>query len=161
MAQVDYFLKLDGIKGESTDKAHTGEIDVLSWSWGASNAGTGGSGGGSGAGVVAMQDLHFTMKMNAASPVLMQNCASGKHIASGKLTCRRAGGDQQEYLVITLTDVVVSSYNSGGNSGDVIPTDQVSLNFVSIAFDYKPQDAKGALGSVVHGGWSTATKATV
>ena len=36
MAAFDYFLKLDGIPGESTDAKHKGEIDVLSWSWGES-----------------------------------------------------------------------------------------------------------------------------
>ena len=34
MAAVDYFLKFDGIKGESADVKHKDEIDVESWSWG-------------------------------------------------------------------------------------------------------------------------------
>ncbi len=31
---VDYFLKIDGIAGESTDDKHKEWIDVLSFSWG-------------------------------------------------------------------------------------------------------------------------------
>ena len=39
MAAVDYFIKFDGIKGESADVKHKDEIDVESWSWGETNAG--------------------------------------------------------------------------------------------------------------------------
>ena len=37
---VDYFLKIDGIEGESKDSKHAKEIDLLSWSWGASQTGS-------------------------------------------------------------------------------------------------------------------------
>ena len=43
----DIFLKVDGIKGESTDVNHKDEIEVLSWSWGVTQ--TPGSSAGSGA----------------------------------------------------------------------------------------------------------------
>jgi type VI secretion system secreted protein Hcp len=158
MAAVDYFLKLDGIEGESTDSKHAKEIDVLSWSWGETNSGTAGSGGGGGTGVVSMQDFHFTMKVSKASPALMQKCATGEHIAKGVLVCRKAGKDQQEYLTITLTDLIVASYQTGGSQGDVIPVDQIGLNFSAIELDYKPQDEKGALGAKVHGGWDVSKK---
>src|SRR5262245_27909161 len=94
MAQVDYFLKLAGIDGESHDAKHKGEIDVESWSWGETNAGDAAHRGGMGAGKVSMQDLHFTMKVNKATPRLMQACATGEHIAKAVLTCRVAGGSR-------------------------------------------------------------------
>jgi len=153
MAAVDYFLKLDGIEGESTDAKHKGEIDVLSWSWGATNSGTSEGGGGGGAGKVSMQDFHFTMKVNKATPLLMLACSSGQHIKSGVLTCRKAGTEQQEYLVNKFTDLLVSSYQTGGSAGDVVPTDQISLNFAKIEKEYKPQKADGSLGSAVKAGW--------
>lgn len=153
MAHVDYFLKLDSIDGESTDDKHKNEIDVMSWSWGETNSGTHASGGGGGAGKVSMQDFHFTMAANKATPKLMLACATGQHIPKGTLTCRKAGTEQQEYLVVNLSDLLVSSYQTGGSSGDVIPTDQISLNFSKIEFEYKPQDVKGAMGSAVKAGW--------
>ena len=53
-----------------------------------------------------------------------------------------------------LSDVLVSSYQSGGHSGgELIPTDQFSLNFAKITFEYYPQDAKGKLGSPEKAGW--------
>jgi type VI secretion system secreted protein Hcp len=150
MAAVDYFLKLDGIQGESKADKHTDEIDVLSFSWGATQSGTFAGGGGGGAGKVAMQDFHFTMLHSKASPALMLACAQGDHIKSAILTCRKAGKEQQEFLKITMSDCIVSSFQTGGSAGgNVIPTDQVSLNFAKIEHEYKEQDATGKLtGSV-------------
>ena len=153
MANTDYFLKLDGIDGESTDEGHKDEIDVLSWSWGETNMGSHSGGGGGGAGKVSMQDFNFVMNCNKATPKLMLACATGQHISEGTLTCRKAGGEQQEYLIIKFTDLLVSSYQTGGSSGDVVPVDQISLNYSKIEFEYKPQDEKGSVGSPVKAGY--------
>ena len=153
MAQVDYFLKIDGIEGESTDDKHKKEIDVQSWSWGETNGGTFSTGGGGGAGKVSMQDFHFVMRTNKATPKLMLACASGEHIKSAVLVCRKAGKEQQEYLKITLSDILVSSYQTGGSAGDVVPMDQISLNFAKIEFEYKPQKADGTLDAPAKAGW--------
>lgn len=132
----DIFLKIDGIEGESTDRAHKGEIEIMSWSWGETNATTSPTGGGSG-GKVSIQDFHFTMPISKASPVLMQACASGKHFKEATLTARKAGGDQHlEFLKIKLTDILISSYITDGTSNADVPTDQISLNFTKIDFLY-------------------------
>jgi len=155
MAAVDYFLKFEGIDGESHDSKHKNEIDLESWSWGETNTGTGHMGGGHGAGKVVMQDLHFVSKFQKSSPKLMLACACGEHITKATLVCRRAGTEQQEYLKIVLTDVLVSSYQVGGSShGDVVPTDQFSLNYAKIEFDYKPQKQDGTLDSSVKAGYN-------
>lgn len=153
MAAVDYFLKLDGIDGESTDDKHKGEIDVLSWSWGETNSGSHSTGGGGGAGKVSMQDFHFVMESNKATPKLMLACASGQHIKKAVLTCRKAGGEQQEYLKVTMDDLLVSSYQTGGSGSSVKPSDQISLNFSKIEFEYKPQKPDGTLDAPVKAGW--------
>lgn len=154
MAAVDYFLKIDGIEGESKDSKHKGTIDVESWSWGETNSGSHSAGGGGGAGKVTMQDFHFTMKMNKASPKLMLACAQGDHIKEAKLICRKAGTDQQEYLNITLSDLLVSSYQTGGSSGSsLLPVDQISLNFTKVKVEYKEQNEKGALTGAATAGW--------
>src|SRR5690606_37166795 len=96
-------------------------------------------GGGGGAGKVAMQDFHFVMQINKSSPKLFLACATGQHIKEATLTCRKAGGEQQEYLKVKFTDLLISSYQTGGSRGDLIPVDQVSFNFSKIEFEYKPQ----------------------
>ncbi len=146
MAAVEFFIKFDGIKGESVEAKHKDEVDIESWSWGETHASAGSAGGGGGAGKVAMQDFHFVMKLNKASVGLMEACATGEHIKSATLTARKAGKDQQDYLMIKFTDILVSSYQTGGSEqGDVVPTDQVSLNFAKIEVDYKQQKPDGSL----------------
>jgi type VI secretion system secreted protein Hcp len=153
MAQVDYFLKLDGIDGESADDKHKNEIDLHSWSWGATNAGTMHSGGGGGAGKVSVQDFHFNMEINKATPKLILACCGGDHIKKATLICRKAGKDQQEYLKITFSDVLVSSYQTGGTAGSPIPHESIALNFSKVEFEYKPQKADGTLDGPVKAGW--------
>jgi type VI secretion system secreted protein Hcp len=153
MASVDYFMKLDGIKGESNDSKHKDEIEVLSWSWGATQQGASARGGGGGAGKVSMQDLHITKNVDKATAPLMLACASGQHIKSMDLVCRKAGTDQQEYLKIKLTDVLISSFQTGGSAGDVVPIDQVAMNFSKIEMEYKAQKADGTLDAPTKAGW--------
>jgi type VI secretion system secreted protein Hcp len=150
---VDYFLKIDGIEGESQDDKHKNEIDVESWSWGETNSGDAQARGGEGAGKVSLQDFNFVMKVNKATPKLMEACATGEHIKKAVLTCRKAGKQQQEYLKVTLSDFIVSSYQTGGSAGEVIPVDQISMNFAKIECEYKEQKPTGELGGVVKGGW--------
>lgn len=151
---VDFFLKFDGIKGESTDDKHRGEIDVESWSWGETHASGGAGGTGGGAGRVAIQDFHFTMRQNTASVGLMKACATGEHIKSAILTARKAGKGQQEYLTFKFYDVLVSSYQTGGSEGaDIVPVDQVSFDFAKIEVNYRPQQPDGSLGAAVHFGF--------
>ena len=154
MAVADYFLKIDGIDGESQDHKHKGEIHLESWSWGESNAGSAAHSGGGGAGKVNMQDFHFVMQINKASPKLAIACATGEHLKKAVLTCRKAGKDQQEFFKVTMSDLIVSSFQTGGtNHGDVLPTEQISLNFSKIEWEYKEQKADGTLGGAVKAGW--------
>jgi len=154
MAIADYFLKVDGVEGEAPDSKHKNEIELESWSWGETQSGTHAAGGGGGAGKVAMQDFHFVMRVNKASPKLMLACATGQHIKEATLTCRKAGKEQQEFLKVKFTDLLVSSYQTGGSAnGDVVPLDQISLNFAKIEFEYKEQKADGTLGGAVKAGY--------
>jgi type VI secretion system secreted protein Hcp len=98
-----------------------------------------------------MQDFHFTMRFNKASVSLMKACATGQHIKDATLSARKAGKEQQEYLTIKFQDVLVSTYQTGGSEGgNVVPTDQVSFNFVKIDVEYRPQKADGSLEAGLH-----------
>lgn len=153
MAQVDYFLKLDGAEGESPDEKHKGEISLLQFSWGVQNLGSSDRGGGAGSGKAQFSDFQFVKEFDKASPILEQFCASGEHIPTGVLTCRKAGKEQQEYLKITFTDCFVSSYQISAGGGSVIPHDSISINFSKFETEYKPQTEKGTLGAGVKKGW--------
>ena len=154
MAAVDYFLKIEGVDGESADAKHKGELELESWSWGEAQTGAHASGGGGGAGKVSMRDFAATAKMSKASPKLMLACATGEHIKKAVLVCRKAGKDQQEYYKITLTDILVASYQTGGSAGSsLVPVDNFSMNFAKIEIEYKEQKPDGTLGAATKAGY--------
>jgi type VI secretion system secreted protein Hcp len=153
---VDMFLKMDGIKGESVDDKHKDEIDVLSWSWGMSQSGSAHMGGGAGAGKVNVHDLSFTKHIDVSSPDLYLACCNGKHLKEAKLVVRKAGESPLEYLVITMTDVIISSASPGGSGGEDRLTENVSLNFAKVNVDYTAQDNKGGAAAKPKMGWDIA-----
>ena len=140
---VDVYLKIDGVPGESKAAGHSDEIDVLSYSWGIAQTGTMGYGGGGGAGKANFSDFSFIMRMNKATPKLMLACAKGDHIKTAVLTCRKAGGKQQDYMIFKFFDLLISNYSSSGSSEE--PTESVSFNFSKMEMEYKEQDEKGGL----------------
>ena len=152
MAAVDYFLKVDGIPGESQDAKHKGEIDVVGWSWGETAAVQGGAGR-AGAGKVQLQDFHFTSRISKASPKLMEACASGKHIKSAVLSARKAGEGKAEFLSFSLSDVLISSYQTGVGESDGAPIDTVALSFSSLEVEYRETKPDGSIGASIRFGW--------
>ncbi|MDQ4122194.1 MAG: type VI secretion system tube protein Hcp [Acidobacteriota bacterium] len=138
---VDIFLKIEGIQGESQDESHKNEIEVLSWSWGESQVGSAAIGGGMGAGKVSMQDFNFTMYTGKATAKLMEACATGKHIPEATLAARKAGGKPYDFLKIKFSDLLVTSYQTGG-AGE-IPIESCSFNFSKVQVEYFEQASNG------------------
>jgi len=151
----DIFAKIGDIKGESQDDKHKDEIDVMSYSWGVSQAGTLAHGGGGGEGKAQFNDFNFTTNVSKASPALFLACASGTHIKEATITVRTAGENkaQGDYLILKMTDVLVSSYNAAGSSQGDRPTESISMAYAKVEFTYKPQNADGSLGAGITTGW--------
>jgi len=156
---VDMFLELDGVKGESVDKAHKDKIDILAWSWGLSNSGTFHHGSGGGAGKASFNDITITKYIDAASPNIMLFCANGKHFTKGKIIVRKAGEKPLEYLVIEFDKVLVASYSTGGGAGEERLTENVTLNFAKMKLEYVTQSEKGGKGTPHAFAWDIAANA--
>lgn len=148
MAQSDFIVKIDGIKGETKVANFADGIDVLSFSWGVSNGGSFASQGGGGSGRADFQDLSFMKLVDKSSPLIAKACAEGTHIATASLHVRKAGGVQEEFYTIELKDVLISSYQPAASGPEI--SEAFSLNYAKIKFDYKPQDEKGKVGSAVN-----------
>ena len=147
---VDIFAKLGDIKGESADAKHKDEIEVLSFSWGVTNAAHAGGGGG-GAGKATFQDLSIVHRIDKASPQLLLACATGKHLPDATITHRKAGKSQQEYLIVKMNDVIITGVVHSGSADQQDPTSEtVSLAFAKVDFEYKPQKQDGSLDAGVH-----------
>jgi type VI secretion system secreted protein Hcp len=151
---VDMFLKIDKLDGESQDKTHKGEIQILGFSWVVAQTGTSGAGTGLGTGRSEFQDLEIRKAVDRASPVLMKHCASGEHIASADLTVRKAGGEALEYLVIHLEDLMLTSYKLGGDPQNDVVQEIIRINYTKAAIHYTPQEQSGMGGAKVSGGWN-------
>ena len=147
---VSIFARIGTIKGESQDAKHKAEIEVLSWSWGVSQSGNPGHGAGGGAGRAAVHDFTFTHHVDKASPLLMKSCATGEHLRDATVTVRRAGAGQADHLIITMTDLVVTSVSmTVGVEGDTT-AESVVLAFAKVDLEYKPQKPDGSLEAGVH-----------
>jgi type VI secretion system secreted protein Hcp len=171
-ALVDYFLKIEGVEGESPDKEYPGWIQVQAWQWAEENAGRWGFGSGGGSGKVEMKDFEFRMVSNKASPKLFVMCATGEHIPQAKLVCRKSGGSgQKDFLTVTFGNCLVSSFKTVGNmplgqggqneEATVLPTDAISLNFARIEVEYKEQKNDGNMGPIVKSGYDLKLNARI
>ncbi len=147
-AASDYLLEIDGIPGESSDAVHPNTIEILSYSWGESlQAGV--AAGPMRGGKVSFQDFHFVSQTSKASPLLFLQGATGKHIPKAVLYARKAGdGKPKDYLVIKLTDCVITSYQNAASGGS-LPVDQVSLYYGKIEFEYREQKPDGSLDTPI------------
>lgn len=153
---IDTHIKFDGIDGESTHKDHKGEIDVLSWSWGLTQATNPSAGGGSGRGKAVPGEFRIVHSYDKASPVLAKTAASGKHINSAVLMARKAGEGQKDFLKVTMKEVFVTSVQaSAGDQAGI--AEEVAMSYASIDFSYVPSTGKGTLGTPVTFDWNIKT----
>lgn len=143
---TDMFIKIGSLKGESAVDGHKDEIQVLAWSWGLTNDGTSHIGSGSGSGKVSVQDLTITKYVDKSSPDLILAGCNGRHFQEAKLTVRKAGEKPLDYLVLTLSDVMITAVSTGGAPGQERLTENVTLNFAKVKVDYKEQLASGGAG---------------
>jgi type VI protein secretion system component Hcp len=110
-----YFLRIDGIEGESSHPEHAGELELASFIWGES---------------APPPDLpttvNFTVHASRATPALFAACASGRRIAHAVLTMREpTGPSADEMRRWRFSDVVLTAYATAGSTDE--PLDQVGL----------------------------------
>jgi len=141
----DAFLRLDDVDGEVQDSQFEKWIEIESFSWGVSQTGSLASGGGGGAGKASFQDLHITKPKDLSSATLFLKCASGQHFQKADLYVRKAGGDatgaSAVFLKIELQEVLISGVQfEGATGGDDRPSEDVTLNFAKIYYEYDAPD---------------------
>lgn len=153
---IDTHIKFDGIDGESTNKDHKGEIEVLSWSWGLTQPTKPATGSGAGRSKSLPDEFRVVHRYDKASPLLAKNAASGKHIKTAVLMARKAGEGQKDFIKVTLKEVFVTSVQTSASEDGSI-AEEVALSYGSIDFSYAPANSKGALGTPVTFAWNTKT----
>lgn len=147
-----YYLKLPGIKGDATHKDYKEQIPLTSYGFSQSQtAKQTGTGGKKNVSTVAMKDMQCTAPVSSASPLLMQFSAAGTFLKTATLTVLGTDG-KKVILTIELTDVVISSYQTGG-SGFGFPMDQFSLSFRKIEYRHTGDKPDGSPGKNTTGTW--------
>lgn len=140
----DFFLKIDGIEGSSKDDKHKGEIEILDFTFTLSFQKT-----------LQFDDLSFVTAIEKSTPKIFLACVKGDHIKQALITCRKAGGNQEEFLKITLSDFIVSFLKIADlGTADPVPMAFFTLNYSKIEMEYKEQKADGTLGGPIKAGWN-------
>ena len=155
-ANAECFLKLEGVKGESTDAKHAGEIDVLAWSWGVTQPGGSSVAGGASASRPNVGDIKLSKALDSASTALAMSGVLGKPFRSAVLSCRKSGRSQAEFVTITLGEVYVSAFALSTTSQ--VPQEELSLSFRTIKIEYRPSRPDGSLGDSTSFSWDTIAR---
>ena len=153
-SQQDFYIQIEGIPGESKDSKHAGWIDILSLEYSVSQSSSMSSGGGGGVGRASFDALTFVHYVDKATPNLLQYCASGKQVSTVKVSCCKVGDGAQEYMLITLTDCMITHAGPIGSVEDPRVKEKVSISFGKIEVQVKEQNADGSMGAAVTGTWN-------
>jgi type VI protein secretion system component Hcp len=131
-ASSDYYLKIEGVKGESQITNCPDCMKISSWNWGTLNSNYTSD-------AISQlrvqnqgmpKEFNFTMVTNSVSPQLLQAALSGNHFKNGELLGFKqtsSGGDAS--FTITFSDILISGYQISTPSTDDIPMDQIIFDF--------------------------------
>jgi type VI secretion system secreted protein Hcp len=157
-AADELFLKLDGVRGESTDSRHKDEIDLLSYTQsmvgpfarGATSAGA--------AGKAMCGTVTVVKYVDLSSPELILFALNGRHIPKAVITFQKQG-QQAEYYKVTLDDVIITEVEQSDtrlnfpNPAPPRATEKVTLMGRRFTFEYTAQKPDGTAGAKPKAGW--------
>lgn len=150
-AANDYFLKIDGIVGGSTDKNHKDWIDIDTFAWGLTLATAGGN---SGVGKASFSDLTWSQSVDVSTPKWLLQVATGKHVTTTTLDVVRTGGKTSDlFFQMIFTGTLGTRMNINGG-GDTLYETAAMTSGETVRLRYRPQDDKGGYGSWVEGSFN-------
>ncbi|MBL8347637.1 MAG: type VI secretion system tube protein Hcp [Rubrivivax sp.] len=132
------------VKGEARSAGHTDDIVVSGWRWGLSVS--------SSVGMTRETSLRsynaltVFKSIDSATTALMSALASNDEIKEAKLTMRRAGGEQEDFFLITLKDARIASVNHEVDA-DGETREIVAISFTQVEVEYRGQRATGGRGA--------------
>lgn len=156
---MSYFLQVDGIEGDATEEAHATWFSVSQFTWMASQFAHQNAGTGAGVGKVSLRPLQCTMAVGASTPLLLTQCASGRHIAVAVLEVVSAGASPATTMRWELGDVLLSSMEIDAATDAPAPSLRLELDYRSLRMTTFTQDDTGGLGQSVTGGWDASRNA--
>ncbi|WP_198119435.1 Hcp family type VI secretion system effector [Massilia rhizosphaerae] len=157
---ADYYLQLDGIKGESADSRHPGWIECKSISWNIHQpkSATASTSGGHTAERAEVSEITLSKLVDLASPILAQTCACGKTIPKAKLEMLRADGNGEpvKYFEVELENVLIAHIAPAFDGIDMA-CESIGLKFSKVKWRYTRQKISGGASGNTAGGWDLAS----
>jgi type VI secretion system secreted protein Hcp len=147
--EVAYFLSIPGIPGGSTTKGFEGQIELLTWAWGADSSGSLSSGGGGGAGKTTSRQLIALAELGVQSPQLLLETNTGQHLQTAVLTCIRKSRKPFTFLTVKLEEVLITSYAVTPDPTNGVPLDLVHLELGKVTYSVIPQNPDGSVGTPI------------
>lgn len=151
------YLKYEGIDGEATHQDHKKWIDIHSLQFGIGRGISSpvGSASNREASEPSVSEITVSKLMDAASPKLFTESATGSTGKEVKIDLVTTGSPGLTYVTYTLTNALVSGYSI--SSGGDRPSESVSINFTKIEYKFTPNDDKNAQGTPVTVAYDLAT----
>ncbi len=148
---VNAYLIIDGRPGPSTSK--TDAIDILSFSFGASQTstiGVGSSGGESRSGRANLSDVSIMKVVDKTSPLLFDDCVTGNYLKKVDIIYDKPMGDaQEEYSKIHMEDALITSIQHSGSNEN--PMESVTFAYSKIKVSYNPEQDGSLKGFIDKG----------
>ena len=148
---VNAYLIIDGRPGPSTSKENA--IDILSFSFGASQPsviGVGSSGGEARAGRANLHDISIMKVVDKVSPLLFDDCVTGNYLATVDIIYDKPMGDaQEEYYKIHMEDALITSIQHSGSQEN--PMESVTFAYSKIKVSYNPEQDGSLKGFIDKG----------
>lgn len=134
MAEI--WLKIDGIDGESTSKAHAKWTPVNSIQWGVTNQGTFNE-----FPEVTKQDIIINKPLDKGTPYLFTDLVTGNRRPTATIEfTRNISTTEVVYYRLTLSDVLVTGLTQHSPDATLPPTESIALNFGKMDMIYYPTD---------------------
>jgi type VI secretion system secreted protein Hcp len=142
---IDVTIELQGFDGES--KSTTGAMDVSDVSF--SSRVPRDLYSGQPHGKREHSGVTFVKPTDKATPLLMKALWTNQKITTGTLSFKKAGGEQYEYLTITLKEVYVASCAFKATDAQETPSETVHIVYKAIEVVYKEQQSKGGMSGQI------------
>jgi type VI secretion system secreted protein Hcp len=135
------YLKLDPIKGSTTDSKFKDQIELTSFQWGAGLGVGSARGGDRTTSEPSVSEITATKQLDKSSELLFKNLLMGETLAKGTISFTAAiKGESVAYAVLDLEDVIISGFSQ--SSGGDFPTESISLNFAKFVYSFSGRDDK-------------------
>jgi type VI secretion system secreted protein Hcp len=99
-----------------------------------------GGGGGGGAGKAQHKPVVIRKLPGASSLFFYEALVRGEHLPRVTITAKKKGkgGKQQDYLIVTLEEVIVTGYSTSGSDDDKPAVETITLVFEKIQLTHPP-----------------------